>query len=40
MMDYKGKILKLHEEKQTWEAEKSELLAKNTILSVNQIEEK
>ena len=40
MMDYKGKMLKLQEEKQTWEAKKSKLLEKITVLSGNQIEER
>ena len=39
MMDYNGKMLKLQEEEQDWEIERSGLLSHISILNVNQREE-
>ena len=40
MMDYKGKSLKLQEEKNKWEVERTELMAQISKLKKNQNDEK
>ena len=38
-MDYKGKVLKLQEEKQSWEVERLGLISHISVLNTNQMEE-
>ena len=40
MMDYKGKSLKLQEEKTKWEVERTELMARIAKLKKDQSDEK
>ena len=40
MMEYKGKTVKLQEEKDKWEAERNELIAQISQLKKDQNEEK
>ena len=39
MMDYKGKMLKLKEEKKDWEVERSGLISQISVLNTNRREE-
>ena len=39
MMDYKGKVLNLQEEKQAWEFERSGLISQISVLNTNRREE-
>ena len=38
-MDFKGKILKLQEEKKSWEVEQSDFISQISILNANRREE-
>ena len=38
-MDFKGKILKLQEEKKSWEVEQSEFISQISILNANRRQE-
>ena len=40
MMEYKGRAIKLQEEKDKWEAERNELLSQISLMKKDQIDEK